>query len=86
MLKTKNSYNIQYKYILDKRKNMPLPIVLWGAAAALGATGVFKGAKAVGNMKEAKAIGENAQSIYDEALEHLEHQKEETNTKLEELG
>lgn len=48
---------------------MPLPIVLWGAAAALGATGVFKGDKAVGNMKEAKAIGENAQAIYDEAAE-----------------
>ena len=65
---------------------MPLPIVLWGAAAALGATGVFKGAKAVGNMKEAKAIGENAQAIYDEAIDGLEHQKEKTNSKLEELG
>jgi hypothetical protein len=86
MLKTKKSYNIQYKYILDKRNNMPLPIVLWGAAAALGATGVFKGAKAVGNMKEAKEIGENAQANYDEALNSLEQKKEETNTKLEELG
>lgn len=65
---------------------MPLPIVLWGAAAALGATGVFKGAKAVGNMKEAKQIGENAEVTYDEALNHLEQKKEETNTQLEELG
>ena len=77
MLKTKLSYNIQYKYILDKRKrkNMPLPIVLWGAAAALGATGVFKGAKAVGNMKEAKEIGEDAEAKYDAALNYLENKK-----------
>src|SRR5690606_787832 len=86
MLKTKLSYNIQYKYILDKRKNMPLPIVLWGAAAALGATGVFKGAKAVGNMKEAKEIGESAENKYDQALNRLEKKKEKTNTKLEDLG
>lgn len=86
MFKNKFSYTIQYKYILDKRNNMPLPIVLWGAAAALGATGIFKGAKAVGNMKEAKEIGENAQVNYDEALNDLEQKKEETNIKLEELG
>jgi len=68
MLKTNISYNMKYKYTLDKRKNMPLPIVLWGAAAALGATGVFKGAKAVGNLKEAKEIGNNAESKYNLAL------------------
>ncbi|MHA3093152.1 hypothetical protein [Acinetobacter brisouii] len=61
---------------------MPLPIILWGAAAALGATGVFKGAKAVGNMKEAKEIGEDAEAKYDAALNHLENKKEETNAKL----
>lgn len=65
---------------------MPLPIILWGAAAALGATGVFKGAKAVGNMKEAKEIGGNAESNYNLALYYLEQKKEETNTKLEKLG
>lgn len=86
MLKTKLSYNIQYKYILDKRNNMPLPIVLWGAAAALGATGVFKGAKAVGNMKEAKEIGEAAEKKYDKAIDKLEEYKISTNVKLEELG
>ena len=88
MLKTKLSYNIQYKYILDNRKGktMPLPIVLWGAAAALGATGVFKGAKAVGNMKEAKEIGEAAEKKYDKAIDKLEEYKISTNVKLEELG
>ena len=88
MVKTKLSYNIQYKYILDNRKGktMPLPIVLWGAAAALGATGVFKGAKAVGNMKEAKEIGEAAEKKYDKAIDKLEEYKISTNVKLEELG
>jgi hypothetical protein len=86
MFKVNFSYNIQHKYTLDKRKNMPLPIVLWGAAAALGATGVFKGAKAVGNLKEAKEIGNDAESKYNSALSGLEKKKEKTNSTLEELG
>lgn len=65
---------------------MPLPIVLWGAAAALGATGVFKGAKAVGNMKDAKEIGEASEKKYDKAINQLEKIKINTNVKLEELG
>ncbi|EHU1298183.1 hypothetical protein A2J56_RS07960, partial [Acinetobacter baumannii] len=50
---------------------MPLPVILWGAAAALGATGVFKGAKAVGSLKEAKEIGNEAESKYNLALYEL---------------
>lgn len=40
---------------------MPLPIILWGAAAALAATGVFKGVEASGNFDKAKEIGEDAE-------------------------
>ncbi|ENX46120.1 hypothetical protein F886_01560 [Acinetobacter sp. NIPH 542] len=65
---------------------MPLPVILWGAAAALGATGVFKGAKAIGNLKEAKEIGNDAESKYGLALDKLEKKKEKTNSALEELG
>lgn len=65
---------------------MPLPVILWGAAAALGATGVFKGAKAVGSLKEAKEIGNEAESKYNLALYELEEEKDKTNSALEELG
>lgn len=65
---------------------MPLPVILWGAAAALGATGVFKGAKAVGNLKEAKEIGSDAESKYNLALDELEEKKDKTNSALQELG
>ncbi|MDN8360064.1 hypothetical protein QZK58_12070 [Acinetobacter baumannii] len=65
---------------------MPLPVILWGAAAALGATGVFKGAKAVGSLKEAKEIGNEAESKYNLALYELEEKKDKTNSALEELG
>ena len=65
---------------------MPLPVILWGAAAALGATGIFKGAKAVSNMSEAKEIGELAENKYNKALKSLEKTKDTTNSKLEDLG
>lgn len=65
---------------------MPLPIILWGAAAALGATGVFKGAKAVSNMSDAKEIGELAENKYNKSVKSLERAKEKTNSELEELG
>lgn len=41
---------------------MPLPLVLWGAAAALGATGVYKDGKAKGMLEKAKKIGERAEN------------------------
>ena len=39
---------------------MPIPLLLWGAAAALAATGVVKGVQASNMMDEAKEIGEKA--------------------------
>lgn len=65
---------------------MPLPLLLWGAAAVLGATGVVKGAKAVGNLNEAKDIGERAERRHRIKIRELNEAKDETNAKFEELG
>lgn len=65
---------------------MPLPILLWGAAAALAATGVFKGVGAVQDMNDAKETGENAERRYSRKKRDLESLREETNQKFEELG
>jgi len=65
---------------------MAVPLILWGAAAALGATGLVKGAKAVGNMSDAKDIGERAEFRHRRKLSELDNARDETNEKFEELG
>lgn len=39
---------------------MAIPILLWGAAAALGATGVVKGVNAISDLNKAEEIGKDA--------------------------
>ena len=65
---------------------MAIPLILWGAAAALGATGVVKGAKAVSTMNDAKDLGERAERRHRRKLNELNESRDETNNKFEELG
>lgn len=65
---------------------MALPVLLWGAAAALGATGVVKGAGAVSNLKKAKEIGESAERHYDRKTQELDETRDATNACFEDLG
>ncbi|GFM56372.1 hypothetical protein PSCICF_25500 [Pseudomonas cichorii] len=65
---------------------MPIPLILWGAAAALAATGVVKGVQASGNLDKAKEIGENAEKKYNKASEELDKSREKTQAALEALG
>ena len=51
---------------------MPIPLLLWGAAAALAATGVVKGVQASNMMDEAKEIGEKAERQHQRAAAALE--------------
>lgn len=65
---------------------MPLPLVLWGAAAALGATGIFKGVTASDNFSKAKSVGYAAEKRHKKYLSDLEAAKAETQHSLEALG
>lgn len=65
---------------------MPLPFILWGAAAALAATGVVKGVEAVGNMNEAKEIGERAERRHRRKKRELEEFRDEVNANYMALG
>lgn len=65
---------------------MPLPLLLWGAAAALAATGVVKGAGAISTFNEAKNIGESADRRYKRAERKLDDCRDETNDMLQDLG
>lgn len=65
---------------------MAIPVLLWGAAAALAATGVVKGAGAISDMNDAKEIGENAEKHYTAAQKNLDAVRDETNRHFEELG
>lgn len=65
---------------------MPLPLVLWGAAAALGATGIYKGVKAKDMLNDAKNIGERAERRLRGQQEKLDSERQATNKALEELG
>lgn len=65
---------------------MAIPILLWGAAAALAATGVVKGAGAISDINKAKEIGERAERRYKKRQEELDETKDETNACFEELG
>lgn len=65
---------------------MPVPIILWGAAALLAATGVVKGAGAMSDFEEAEKIGKNARRRYENAEEGLNKDRDQTNTAFENLG
>lgn len=65
---------------------MPIPFILWGAAAALAATGVFKGVEASGNFDKAKELGKTAESNYKKASKKLDESRAETQTVLAALG
>lgn len=65
---------------------MPLPILLWGAAAALAATGIYKGSEAKEMFDKAKRIGNNAERHLEKFQEELETARESTNTALQALG
>ena len=65
---------------------MALPLLLWGAAAALGSYGVKKGFDAKSDNDKAKRIGERAERQHRRALSDLEQHKAKTNLVLEQLG
>lgn len=65
---------------------MPLPLLLWGAAAALAATGAVKGAQAVSTMSDAKELGERAERRHRNKIKELDNARDETNQRFEELG
>jgi|GEM_PF-828514 len=64
-----------------------IPLILGGAAAlATGAFGAVKGAKGIGNMNQAKEIGEEAQQKYESSLQNLKAAWEITNQSAEVYG
>lgn len=63
-----------------------LPILLWGAAAALAATGVVKGVEAKNNFDEADSIGNSARRRYENAESDLQSLRDKTNHEFEALG
>lgn len=65
---------------------MPIPLVLWGAAALAGAVGIGKGVSASSNNSKAKEYIDDAQYIYDNAKDRLESQQIQTSQDLESLG
>ena len=65
---------------------MPLPFILWGAAAALVATGIVKGVEASNNFDKAKDIGDFAERRYKKASDELEATRKESQKGLEALG
>jgi hypothetical protein len=62
-----------------------IPILLGAAALATGAVGALKGAEGIGNMKQAKEIGEQAQQKYESSLQNLKAAWEITNQSAEGL-
>lgn len=65
---------------------MAIPVLLWGAAAALAATGIVKGASALSDIDDAKEISERAERRYKRRKRELNSTKDETNLTFEELG
>lgn len=65
---------------------MAIPVILWGAAAVLAATGVAAGAVAISDMNEAKEIGERAERRHKRRSQELDTVRDETNACFEELG
>lgn len=65
---------------------MAIPVLLWGAAAALAATGVVKGAAAMSDINEAKEIGERAERRHRRRVRDLNETRDKTNKHFTDLG
>ena len=65
---------------------MPIPLLIAGAAAVAGTTGVVKGAKAVQNYAEAEEMLKKASTLCEDAKNDLEKQKNKTTNGLKKLG
>ncbi|MBS3938789.1 MAG: hypothetical protein KGZ50_09510 [Peptococcaceae bacterium] len=68
---------------------MPLPLIpvlLWGGAALLAATGIKKGVDASNDFDKAKEIGEAAQQRHEKALTKLDKNRAATQRDLEHLS
>lgn len=65
---------------------MAVPLLLWGAAAALAATGVKKGIDAKKDFDRAEDIAERARKRHSNAVSSLDSSREETNEALKYLG
>ncbi|BAY63239.1 hypothetical protein NIES22_33250 [Calothrix brevissima NIES-22] len=63
-----------------------IPIILGAAALATGAIGAVKGAEGIGNMNQAKEIGEKAQQKYETSLQNLKAAWEITNQSADIYG
>ncbi|NDJ22796.1 hypothetical protein GS682_14365 [Nostoc sp. B(2019)] len=63
-----------------------IPLIFGAAALATGAFGAVKGAKGIGNMNQAKEIGEEAQQKYESSLQNLKAAWEITNQSAEVYG
>lgn len=65
---------------------MPLPLILWGAAALAGVVGIGKGIEAGSNNSKAKEYIEDAEDIFEDGKYRLEYQQKTTSEYLENLG
>ncbi|MEH2170702.1 MAG: hypothetical protein V7K41_29430 [Nostoc sp.] len=63
-----------------------IPLILGAAALATGAFGAVKSAEGIGNMNQAKEIGEQAQQKYESSLQNLKATWEITNQSAETYG
>ncbi|MBN3871739.1 hypothetical protein [Nostoc sp. JL33] len=63
-----------------------IPLILGAIALASAAFGAVKGAEGVGNMNEAKEIGERAEKRHSDAVRELKADWEATNKLAEEYG
>jgi len=65
---------------------MPIPFLLWGAAAALGAVGVKKGLDAKSDMNEADDYNKRAKALVDNASANTDVMRKSTSKAVEKLG
>jgi hypothetical protein len=63
-----------------------IPLILGAVALGTAAVGAMKSSEGIGNMNEAKKIGEVAQKRYDRAVSQLKAEWEATNKLPEEYG
>lgn len=65
---------------------MAIPFLIAGVAAALGATGIAKGAAALSDINKAKDIGNSAERRHRKKLRELDEIRQQTNNQLARLG